>query len=72
MLDQIMEMLRKYSDTTEISPDSNLKSDLGLDSFQLVSIVVEIEDTLGVTIEESKVPDFVVVRDIAEYLDRRA
>lgn len=68
MQEKLIEMLRAYSKTPDVSLGSDLRMDLGLDSFQVVTLVVAIEDAFNVTIDNSKIADFITVRDILDYL----
>lgn len=70
MLEKVVEILRQHTDNPDIRPDSELKKDLGLDSLQVVSVVVEIEDALGVDIEERRVAGLIVVQDLLDALQK--
>lgn len=58
-------------DATEITPEASLKDTLGLDSLDLVDVVVLVEQNFGVTLTG---PDFVGVvtfQDFYELLNRK-
>jgi len=57
------ELLKSYSN------DSNLKDDLGLDSFSLALMTVQIEDEFGVDVfsDGNYIPK--TVKDITDYLN---
>ena len=45
-----------------------LEADLGLSSFDVVSIVEDFEEVFGIEIPDRDIPKFVCVRDIMDYL----
>ena len=51
---------------SEITPDASLKETLGLDSLDLVDVVVLVEQNFGVTLTA---PDFVGVVTFANFYD---
>lgn len=51
---------------SEITPDASLKDTLGLDSLDLVDVVVLVEQNFGVTLTA---PDFVGVVTFANFYD---
>lgn len=58
-------------DVNSITPDASLKDTLGLDSLDLVDVVVLVKQNFGVTLSG---PDFVDVKtfsDFFELLDRK-
>ncbi|MBP2187744.1 acyl carrier protein [Nocardia goodfellowii] len=52
----------------EIGPYSDLRTDLGLDSLQLVEIFVRVEDQCAVRIPEKDTAGWRTVGDIVEYV----
>ena len=54
-----------------ITEDANLQNDLGLNSLDLMNIIVEFEDQFGIQISDEDVGNLVTVMDIEEYLDRK-
>ncbi len=53
----------------EVTPDTDLKEDLGMDSLDAMELAMSIEENLGVTIPEDKIGDMVYVKDIVAYVD---
>ena len=72
MLDRIRKIISKYTEADEITPDSALGADLGLSSFDLVSIVGEFEDEFDIEVEDRDIATFVTVSDIMAYLEKHA
>lgn len=55
----------KVSNNTEITMNSNLK-ELGLDSLDLVEIILDGEERLGITFENDELLNFVTVGDVVK------
>ena len=70
MLETIRKVLAQYTEVEEdmIKEDSNLQSDLDLNSFDVMNIVVEFEDTFDIEISDEDVSKLVTVKDIEDYL----
>lgn len=67
MLERIREILLYYTEG-EITEDAQLRSDLGLSSFELVEVISSFEDEFGIEIPDRELWKFVSVRDILDYL----
>ena len=52
--------------------DASLKDDLGLDSLALVALIVNIEDVMGIQLDDSDLSpeDLLTVRDVLELIER--
>ncbi len=64
-------LLKKYLKEmtgTDIAPTSHLELDLGMDSLDKVSLIVYIQSTFGLRIEEEKMDSLMIVLDLAEYV----
>lgn len=70
MLETIKEILIQYTEVEKslITEDSNLQNDLELNSFDVMNIVVDFEDTFDIEIPDEDVSGLVTVKDIEEYL----
>ena len=63
----------KLDESLTITPESSLVEDLGVDSLDLVSVFLEVQDTYGVAIDEDDLAGLVTVGDLVGYVfDRRA
>lgn len=71
MIDEIITILVKYTDTETICESSMLEVDLGLSPFDVVSIATEFEDKFHIEIPDRDIGKFVTVKDIIEYLEVR-
>lgn len=71
MFDKVKEILSEYAEVNEITETSMLDADLGLSSFDVVSIVGDFEENFGIEISDRDIPKFVCVKDIMDYLEGR-
>ncbi|MBP3361598.1 MAG: acyl carrier protein [Clostridia bacterium] len=70
MLEQIKNILSEYT-SEEITPESTLINDLGLSSFDIVSIVIAFEDEFDIEISDRDVRKLVTVNDIISYIESK-
>ena len=68
MLEKIIEILSQYTEE-EITEESILVNDLGLTSFDLVSLVTEFKDEFDIEIADREIRKLVSVADIMEYIE---
>lgn len=69
MKEKLMELLLRVNpsiDPESVTMESDIQADLGLQSFELVLLMMDIEDTFHVTIGEDAV--FSRVADVCDYL----
>lgn len=71
MFEKVKEIISHYTETAEMEEDSSLEADLGLSSFDVISIVADFEEKFGIEISDRDIPKFVYLRDIVEYLNTR-
>ena len=67
-LEKIAEILSKYT-KEEITAKSTLVNDLGLSSFDIVSIVTAFEDEFDIEISDRDIRTLVSVADIMDYIE---
>jgi acyl carrier protein len=76
LFDTVCDLIRsvvKLDESATITPESSLVEDLGVDSLDLVSVFLEVQDTYGVAIDEDDLAGLVTVGDLVGYVfDRRA
>lgn len=58
----------KLEDGVTIAPESSLVDDLGVDSLDLVSLFLDVQDTFGVVIDEDDLGKIVTVKDLVAYI----
>lgn len=69
MFDKVKAILSEYTDIDIITEASMLEADLGLSSFDVVSIVGDFEDAFEIEIADRDIPKFICVKDIIDYLE---
>ena len=71
MLEKIIEII---TDQLHVSPDvvittdTSFKQDLRADSFELMELVMALEDEYGVQVEDEELENFETVGDVIEYI----
>ena len=53
----------------EVTMETNMKDDLGIDSLDAMELAMSVEENLGVTIPEEKLAEMVYVKDVVNYVD---
>ena len=53
----------------QVTGEANLRDDLGADSIDAVQIVMDIEDTFGITVDEDNAQSMLTVNSIVEYIE---
>lgn len=73
MLGAIQTILSKYTTVSrdEITENSALTADLGLSSFDVVSIVSNFEDEYDIEIPDRDIRKLVTVKDIMDYVQTK-
>lgn len=59
-------------DAEEVTLTSQLKDDLGADSLDMVDLIMSIEDTFDIKVDESQAANIKTVEDIVNYIDAKA
>lgn len=57
-------------DSVEITEESGLVDELGLDSLEAMELMMEVENEFDVTIPESEIGDFSKIKDFIDYLEQ--
>ena len=74
IFDQVVAILSELSGTESIRLEDELQNDIGLDSFGLVNLLLTLEESFGITLDESDMNPFdlidveSVVRLVEKYL----
>jgi len=71
---KIIDFIRDYFQIPdqEISGDCRLKRDLGLSSFELLEMYCNLEEALGININENEFGSFSTISDLAKYIERNS
>ena len=72
MVDKVREIFANYTDVSGMEVDSVLTADLGLSSFDLVSILNDFEDAFEIEIPDNDIRKFISVKDVLAYLEQHA
>ena len=60
-----------HVDESSITPDTKFVDDLGADSLDLTSIVMEIEEQFGIEIPDDAAEKIKTVRDAVDYIEKQ-
>ena len=66
----VSEILSKRVDVSSLKEDDNLSA-LGLDSLDLVEVMLEIEDTLGIEFDSSEIQDVATLGDVIKLIETK-
>ena len=71
MLDRISDIISNIlhvSPDVSINEDTSFKGDLRADSFELVELVMALEDEYGIKVDDDELESFETVGDVIEYI----
>ena len=73
IFNELKEIVLDYlgDDDIEVSEDSVLTDDLGLTSLDLISIVGDVEDSFGISVEDEAMDSIETVGDVLDYIEGR-
>ncbi len=71
MFDRVSTIIRDYvqRDDLDITPETDVLSDLGINSLELVELVCAFEMEFDMDIPEKDIRQFMTVQDIVQYLE---
>jgi len=55
----------------KITPQSQIKKDLGADSLDILQLLMRIEDQYGIVIPDEELATFSIVQDVVDYLEKQ-
>ena len=72
MFEQIKELILQYVEVKpeDIVPEARFIEDLHFNSYDFMSLLGELEETFGVTVDEQEVLELHTVGDAIEYLEK--
>ncbi len=71
MDEKLIKIIQEYTPQTELKPESDFQSDLGLDSLQLPSLIVEIEDAYGISLPIPEIADIHTIKELSELIAKK-
>ena len=70
--DEVIALLREnYVGEKEITPESSLGDDLGLDSLDAVEFMCDLEDRFGISIVDEEADKWTTVGDVISYISEK-
>ena len=72
--EKVADILAKQlsTDKTKITMETNILTDLGADSLDLVEVLMSLEDEFGISIPDEAVEEIKTVGDIVNYIEKNA
>lgn len=70
MFEKLEQMLKENYGISNIEPDMKFKTDLGLSSFDFITLLCFVENEYGIELEEDKYHTFNTVEDLVKYLEQ--
>jgi acyl carrier protein len=71
-LEEIVRRAAKLAPTAPVAADTRFVEDMGIDSLDLVAVFLEVQDTLGVAIDDDDIPSLKTLGDLVGYVARRS
>lgn len=68
MFEKIKQIIEELFNIKDITPDTDIREDLGVDSIGLLQLVMAIEDEFEIQVEEQDLEKIRTVADIMEYI----
>lgn len=72
MFEELKELICNYVEVApeDIKPESKFIDDLGFNSFDFVSMLGEVEEKFGVSVNEEDILDLATVEDAVKYIEK--
>ncbi len=72
MLIEIINLINdNFAPTIEVTGDTAIKTDLGLDSFEMIRLLCALEDQYKININERDIVSLTTVNDICNYISNK-
>lgn len=72
-MDKLKSIISKYIETpNQINENMSISSELGIDSFSLISMIVEIEESFNIEIPDYELGKFQTLNDLYGYISANA
>lgn len=66
----VSDILAKRIDISSLKEEDSLK-DIGLDSLDLVEVMLEIEDTLGIEFDSEEIAELTTLKSVLDLIDKK-
>lgn len=70
MFDRIKKLLADEYGIADLSPDMNIKKDLGLSSFDLMNLLCIVEDEFGIELDEADFRHLATVVEMCAHVEK--
>ena len=71
VLAAVRKVIEEHAETTDLTEQTELVADLGIDSLGVMEVVAEIEDQFGMTIADSELRDVATLGDVVRAIETR-
>ena len=68
-LKRIEAVAHDYVSDSDITAETSIRRDLGLDSLEFMQLVVDLEEEFGVSLPDKAFAEFQTIGDVVEYID---
>ena len=72
-MSKIIDIMKEYIEEIpdNISENTKIRTELGVGSFEMVSIIGDIEDEFGISVDTDSIGDIVTLGDLVKYIECR-
>lgn len=68
-MEKLINLIENYVEVDEITADSTFKNDLGMCSFEIMCLVMDIQDVYGITLKAADFVNYKTVGAMAAHLN---
>lgn len=58
-------------DPSKVTPEANLKEDLGADSIDAVEVIMSLEDEFNISIDDDAATNIKTVQDLVDFIEKK-
>lgn len=58
-------------DPSKVTPEANLKEDLGADSIDAVEVIMSLEDEFNISIDDDAAQNIKTVQDLVDFIEKK-
>lgn len=71
IFEKVTEIIANEIDATQdrVTLDASIKSDLGIDGIDVMNIMLDLEDELGITMDFTKVEEMETISELVAYVE---